>query len=185
VVLLPAQIAFLELIIDPACSVVFESEQTDPRLMEQPPRARGARLFDRTSLWVSVAQGCGTLAAAVAAYLTGVARGLSADEIRSITFVTLVVSNLGLILVNRSWRLSVVRTFKERSNPTLPWILAGSLAVLTVVLTVPGARRVFRLGTISIPSLLLAVGLSCTGLAWFEGWKAWRRFRDSTTTQLR
>jgi Ca2+-transporting ATPase len=185
VVLLPTQIAFLELIIDPACSVVFESEQTDPRIMEQPPRSRGARLFDRTSLWLSVAQGCGTLAAAVATYLVCVARGLSADEVRSATFVTLVLSNLGLIMVNRSWRLSLVATFRERRNPTLGWIVASALAVLTAVLLLPGGRRVFRLGNLSFPSLLLAAGFSIAGLAWFEGWKAWRRFREGAPAPLR
>jgi Ca2+-transporting ATPase len=142
-------------------------------------------VFDRTSLWVSVAQGCGTLAAAVAAYLLSVTRGLSADEVRSITFVTLVLSNLGLILVNRSWRLSLVRTFKERRNPTLGWIVGGAVAVLATVLTIPGARRVFRLGALSVPSILLATALSAAGLVWFEGWKVWRRFREGVPAPLR
>jgi Ca2+-transporting ATPase len=141
-VLLPVQIAFLELIIDPACSVVFEAEQTDPRIMEAPPRSTTAPILDRALLVIAVLQGLSVLAAVGTVYLWSVLDDRPDTTVRSITFATLVLANLGLILVNRSWRLPVWRTFVERRNPTLKWILMAALTMLVVMLTVPGIRRI-------------------------------------------
>ena len=170
-VLLPVQIAFLELIIDPACSVVFEAEEIDTKIMDRPPRPAGNAMFDRRVLTIAILQGLSVLAAVVAVYLWSVLGDRPDDAVRSITFATLVLSNLGLILVNRSWRLSIRRTFVERSNPTLKWILAGSLVLLTLVLSVRGVRNAFSLGSISFADALVALMASVAGVAWFEVYK--------------
>ena len=176
-VLLPVQIAFLELIIDPACSVVFEAEQIDPAVMEKPPRRVDEPMFGRQVLAVAVLQGVAALVAVVAVYLWGVHEGLAADVIRSMSFATLVLSNLGLILVNRSWRLSVWRTFAERRNPTLKWILGLAIVVLSVVLTVPWLRRVFGFGAVSLGQAALAAVAAVVGVSWFEVHKMLRQHR--------
>lgn len=116
-VLLPIQIAFLELIIDPACSVVFEAEQTDPETMSRLPRRPGAPMFRRRVLMIAALQGVSVLMAVFAVYLWGMLIGRTDDTVRSLTFATLVVGNLALILVNRSWRLSIARAIVERRNP--------------------------------------------------------------------
>ena len=170
-VLLPVQIAFLELIIDPACSVVFEAEQIDAKIMDQPPRPAGNAMFDRRVLTIAVLQGLSVLAAVVGVYLWSVLGDRSDDSVRSITFATLVLSNLGLILVNRSWRLSIWRTFVERRNPTLKWILAGALGLLGLVLSVHGLRNAFSLGGVSFADGLVAFMASVAGVAWFEVYK--------------
>ncbi len=170
-VLLPVQIAFLELIIDPACSVVFEAEEIDTKIMERPPRPAGNAMFDRRVLTIAVVQGLSVLAAVVAVYLWSVLGDRPDDSVRSITFATLVLSNLGLILVNRSWRLSIWRTFVERRNPTLKWILASALVLLTLVLTVRGLRNAFSLGSLSFADALVSFVASLAGVAWFEVYK--------------
>jgi Ca2+-transporting ATPase len=171
-VLLPVQIAFLELIIDPACSVVFESEQIDPEIMEQAPRGLGEPIFGRRSLTMAVLQGVSMLAAVVAVYLWAVVGDRSDEQVRSITFATLVVGNLMLILVNRSWRLSIWRSFRERRNPTIKWILGAATTFLVVLLSVPALRSAFHFGALRPADWLVALVAGGAGVTWFEVHKA-------------
>ena len=174
-VLLPVQIAFLELIIDPACSVVFEAEEIDPAIMDQPPREAGQGIFGRRVLTIAACQGLSVLAAVVGVYLWSLGAGRPDDVIRSVSFATLVVGNLSLILVNRSWRLPVWRTFRERRNRTLKWVVGGAVLLLVVLLSVPGLRGAFNLGPLAPGDWLLAVVAGAAGVAWFEIYKTLRR----------
>jgi Ca2+-transporting ATPase len=171
-VLLPVQIAFLELIIDPACSVVFEAEQVDPQIMDQPPRAPGAPMFARRTLAVAALQGAAVLAAVLGVYLWAVLGDRSDEVVRSVTFATIVVGNLALILVNRSWRLSVWQTFRQRRNRTLKWVLGGAGAALVLVLGVPQVRDAFDLGAMTPTDWVVAVLAGLAGVVWFEVFKA-------------
>jgi P-type Ca2+ transporter type 2C len=174
-VLLPVQIAFLELIIDPACSIVFESEEIDPNIMDHPPRGLGQSVLDRRVLTIAALQGLSVLAAVFGVYLWSVLDDRPNDVVRSITFATLVVGNLALILVNRSWRLSIWRSFQERTNPTLNWILVGAGALLVILLTVPSLRSAFNFGPMKPAYWLVALVAGFIGVAWFEAYKAWMR----------
>jgi len=176
-VLLPVQVAFLELIIDPACSIAFEAEEHDPTVMDQPPRHHDEPLLGQGVLLIAVLQGLGVLVGVVAVYAWGVAGGWDADVVRSATFVALVAGNLGLILTNRSWRLSLIRTLRERRNPVLPWILAGATALLIAVLGVPVLRDALGFGRLGIDVALAAGATAVAGVLWFEGWKAISRTR--------
>ncbi len=171
-VLLPIQIAFLELIIDPACSVVFEAEQTDPETMSRLPRRPGAPMFGRRVLMIAALQGVSVLMAVFAVYLWGMLIGRTDDTVRSLTFATLVVGNLALILVNRSWRLSIARAIVERRNPTLPWILGVAALCLVFLLSVPALRDAFSFGAITLLDAGVAVLAGLAGVAWFEAYKA-------------
>jgi Ca2+-transporting ATPase len=171
-VLLPVQIAFLELIIDPACSVVFQSEQIDPKIMDRPPRGLGEAMFDRPTLTVAALQGVSALAAVVAVYLWSVLSDRPDEVVRSITFTALVVGNLALILVNRSWRLSVWQSFRQRRNRTLKWILGGAVAALVLLLGVPPLRDAFNFGAMTIGQAVAGVAAGLAGVAWFEMYKA-------------
>jgi Ca2+-transporting ATPase len=171
-VLLPVQIAFLELIIDPACSVVFESEEIDPRIMEQPPRGLGEPMFGRRQLTIAGLQGISVLAAVLGVYLWTVLGDRPDDVVRSVTFATLVVGNLALILVNRSWRLSIWQSFRQRRNPTVKWILGSAGTLLVVLLSVPGLRSAFHFGPMRPVDWLVALLAGFIGVAWFEVYKA-------------
>jgi Ca2+-transporting ATPase len=171
-VLLPVQIAFLELIIDPACSIVFEAEQIDPDVMRQPPRRAGEPIFRLRILLISALQGLSVFAGALTVYLWSVLSGRPDAATRSITFATLVIGNLALILVNRSWRLPVWRTFRERRNPTLRWILPVAAAVLVMMVSIPAVRRTFDLGAMSLGDWVIALAAGVLGLVWFEIYKA-------------
>jgi len=123
-VLMPVHIAFLELIIDPACSVVFEAEDEESGIMDRPPRGVGEPLFSRRMLGLSLAQGAGVLAAVFCVYLWAVFSSFGDAEIRTLTFTTLVVANLGLIFVNRSWTATVLGGLRSR-NAALWWVTGG------------------------------------------------------------
>ena len=174
-VLLPVQIAFLELIIDPACSIVFESEQIDPRLMEQRPRGSGEPMFGTRMLVIAGLQGLSVLAAVLGVYLWAVLGDRPADVVRSVTFATLVLGNLSLILVNRSWRLSIWETFRQRRNPTLKWILPLTGMLLVAFLSVPWLRTAFNFGPVRLTDWFVVIVAGFMGVAWFEVYKAWAR----------
>jgi len=176
-VLLPVQIAFLELIIDPACSVVFESEELDAKIMDQEPRGLGEPMFGGRVLAIAALQGLSALLAVLAVYLWTVLGGRPDDVVRSVTFATLVVGNLALILVNRSWRLSIWQSFRERRNPTLKWILPSAGTLLVVLMSVPVLREAFSFGPMRPSDWLVALEAGFIGVAWFEVYKSRARRR--------
>ena len=170
-VLLPVQIAFLELIIDPACSIAFEAEEIDPRIMEQPPHRVGEPILSRDVLTVSALQGVGVLIAVAALFLWAVASGRPDDEVRSLAFGALAVGIIALILVNRSWRLPVWQTLRQRHNRTLAIVVLGAGAVLVALLTVPWLRTAFDLGPLDPGEGAVVLLTGFAGVMWFEAFK--------------
>jgi Ca2+-transporting ATPase len=170
-VLLPLQIALIELIIDPACSVVFEAEEVDPRIMDQPPRRAGEAILSRRVLVISALQGLTVLAAVLSVFLWAVIGGRPDEVVRSLTFAALVIGNLSLILVNRSWRLTAWGALQERRNRTLKWILGAALTLLVLLLSVPWLRDAFNLGAIEVLDWLVVLIAGVAGVVWFEVFK--------------
>ena len=103
IVFFPAQIAFLELIIDPACSIVFESEKEEGDVMNKPPRKLKEPLFNRKNMIFSTLQGLVILFVVFAVYIFSLSLGYSENHIRTLTFTAIVFGNLMLIIANLSW----------------------------------------------------------------------------------
>jgi Ca2+-transporting ATPase len=141
--LLPVHVLFLELIIDPACTVVFEMEKDEPGIMQRPPRKLNAPLFGRSMVLSGLIQGLGILVVVASVYAFGLLRGLGENEARMFAFVSLVIGNLSLIFANRSRTLSILQSIRV-PNKALWWISAGTLFSLTLVLSVPALRNVFQ-----------------------------------------
>jgi Ca2+-transporting ATPase len=156
VILGPAHVLFLELIIDPACSMVFEAEPEDEGVMERAPRSPRARLFDGTAIAWSVAQGLVALGAALA--VIGWARhaGLADGAARSAGFTTLIAGNLATLLASRSTRLPFWQTVR-RPNRTLWILLAGTVTVLALVLALQPLRGLFGLAALDAAVLGVAI----------------------------
>lgn len=174
-VLLPVTIAFLELIIDPACSVVFESEPEEMDVMRRPPRRLSDPLFNKRMVAVSLLQGLFVLIVVGVLYRASLWRGLPTNEARALTFATLVIANLALILTNRSWSSSIGRNLRE-PNKALWWVVGGTLLLLGLVLYVPFLRSLFKFSMLSWLDLLIAFAAGALSIAWFEGLKlVWRR----------
>ena len=174
-VLLPAQIAFLELIIDPASSVVFESEQTDPDIMSRSPRGINAKMFDRRELIFSVAQGFGVLVVVLGVYLWAMQSDKSEDLVRTLSFGTLMLGNIALVLANRSQHLSILQTFKERKNQTIKWILGGGIGMLVLLVNIPITREAFDLAYMNLVQWIVVVVAGFGSVLWFEIYKMARQ----------
>ena len=166
--LLPIHVVFLELIIDPACSVIFEAENAEPDTMNRPPRNPKERLFSLRSVALSLLQGASVLAVLLAIFwAAGHLRHADDDSRRALVFATLVVANVCLILTNRSWSRTIISMFKE-PNAALWWVLGGATTMLTAVLTVPLLRDLFHFGRLHAIDAAIAVVAGAVTIMWFE-----------------
>jgi Ca2+-transporting ATPase len=179
--LMPVHIVFLQLIIDPACSIVFEAEPLEPDAMTVPPRRPDQRLFDSVVLMRGLWQGLGLLLLLLATYAG--ARLMAPSDAgrdnmaRALTFVVLVLANLALIHTNRSWS-STVWWGRAVTGGQFGWIVLATLAMLGVVLSVPVVGRLFAF-TMPPPFMLLCgLGVAALSLLWFEGVKWGIRVRS-------
>src|SRR5262249_4679560 len=132
----PIHIAFLQLVIDPVCSLVFEAETEERDVMQRPPRAPDAPLFSSSLIGWSVLQGAFAFGLVALVFVVGLHRGMPQDEARALGFFSLVLSIISLILVNRSFSASLISAFR-RPNPALAWILLAVSAILALTLLWP------------------------------------------------
>jgi Ca2+-transporting ATPase len=178
-ILMPAHILFLQLIIDPSCSLVFEAEEAEQDAMRVPPRRSDDRLFDTAVLMRGLWQGSGLLALLCGVYVW-VRHVTQADDIaRATTFAVLVFANLGLIYVNRTWNAPSWRGH-HGTNRYFNWMALGTVALLAIVLFVPEAARLFSFMRPSASMLFLALACAVLGTLWFEAvkWQLHRRQRS-------
>jgi Ca2+-transporting ATPase len=173
-VLLPAHIVFLEFIIDPSSSVVFEAEPAEADVMKRQPRNPKEPLFGTRIMVLSVLQGISVLLIVLAVFAIDLYRGQGAADARALTFTTLVIANLALILTNRSWSRSILTTLRS-PNAALWWVVGGALAFLGLVLYVPLLRNLFSFKLLHPIDLAIALAAGVASVLWFEGLKAFSR----------
>ena len=171
-ILLPVHIVFLELIIDPACSIVFESEKEEKNVMNRPPRQRDERLFTKKTLTLSLLQGFIVLAVVLVVYIHAISRGFNETEVRTLTFTTIVIANLLLILTNRSWSETIMRTI-QTPNRSMIWVFSGTIISLVLVLFIPGLQDLFRFGPVPFIELIMCSVAGVMSVIWFECYKYW------------
>lgn len=167
IVLLPAHVAFLELIIDPACSTVFESEKEDKNIMKRPPRNLRQQMFNFKTVAISIIQGLGILIATFVLFIFAVKTGRSELEARSFAFTSLVVANLVLIIINLSWSKNIHKILLS-ANKILFIVVASALLCLSAVLYVPFFNGVFHLAPLGWKDIILIGIAVLASLAWFE-----------------
>ena len=160
-------IVFLELIIDPACSVAFEAEPEEADVMTRPPRRHDAPLFGKRTVTLSLLQGRSVLAMLVFVYVVSLKRGQSEEDSRALTFATLIVANSALSLCNRSWSHTVLATLRP-PNTALWWVTGGAVVLLGLVLYVPFLRDLFRFSMLHGNDLLICLGAGLVSVLWFE-----------------
>jgi P-type Ca2+ transporter type 2C len=169
-VLLPVHIAFLHLIIDPACSIVFEAEPEEAGLMRRPPRKPNEPLFGKRTWSVSSLQGLGVLVILVVLYGAALHRGRDEAQARALAFTTLIIANIGLILINRSWRHSMISMIRS-PNAALWWVVAGAVLFLGLALGIPLLRGAFRFAALRWIDIGLALLAGVISITWFELFK--------------
>jgi len=155
-ILTPVHIVFLELIIDPACSIAFEAEPEEMGIMARPPRDPKAPLFGMRDILLSLGQGAVVLI--VVLLVLGVALHDRASDAtaRALTFTTLVFGLLSLITVNRSWSRDILQILHS-PNAAYRWVMAGAIVFFAAVLYVPFLRSAFRFAPLSLENLGFAI----------------------------
>ena len=175
-VLLPVHIAFLHLIIDPACTVVFEAEAEEADVMNRPPRNPKEPLFSKRTLWLSVLQGIGVLIVLLIIFGFALYRGQGELDARALAFTTLIIANLSLIFVNRSWKDTALATLRL-PNTALWWVTGGAVVFLPLILYVPFLRDLFRFSTLHPMDLAICIIGGVSSVLWFEVFKLFNNYK--------
>ncbi|QHG16425.1 cation-translocating P-type ATPase [Nostoc sp. ATCC 53789] len=166
-VLLPVHVAFLHLIIDPACSIVLEAEPAEATVMQRPPRNPKEPLFGRKTLGLAVLQGVGILVITLAIFVVALYRRQGELDARALTFTTLILANLFLILSESSSSRLSLKILKSPNN-ALWWVVGGGLVFLAFVLYVPFLRQLFSFSFLHPIDLAICLGGGAIALLWFE-----------------
>jgi Ca2+-transporting ATPase len=169
-VFFPVHVVFLELIIDPACSIAFEAEPEEADVMARPPRDPNEPLFSRRAMGLSLLQGLSVLVIVMAVFALSIFRGQGEAEARALTYTTLIFANLGLILANRSWSRTILETLSV-PNPALWWVVGGALAFLAMALYVPFFRGLFSFAYLHFIDSAICFMAGIASVLWFEALK--------------
>ncbi|GAB3639337.1 HAD-IC family P-type ATPase [Hymenobacter arcticus] len=174
----PVHIIFLELVMGPTCSIAFENEPPEAGQMHQPPRPLTSTFLAGAELGRSLAQGLGIAAAVLGVYYYFMQQGAALPVVRTLTFTTLVLSNIGLTLANRSFTQSVFQTLRVPNR--LLWLMLGlTLTLLLVTLLVPPAQRLFGFAPVPLAQLGWCALAALVGVGWVEVYKAVLRARPA------
>ena len=168
VLLMPVHIVLLELLIDPACSIVFEAEPAGDDIMRRPPRARTSSPFARANLEHGVIQGLGSAVILLCGYGWMTAQGVDAMQARTDVFIALVIGLFLLILANRSRSHPLLASL---SNPWVARMFGGVAMMLIAVIGVPFLRGVMALALPDAGALGWSIAMLLAIVAWLEGWR--------------
>ncbi len=169
-ILWPVHIVFLELIIDPACSIIFEAEKAEANVMNRPPEPFDKPFFGVNKILLSCSQGLGILIIVFSIYLGSLKYGYSEREVRALAFTTLIAANIAVILTNRSWTRNIFQILAT-SNKTVKWVVGGAGFFLALVLTIPFLLQLFQFDPISFSEALFCIGAGFVSIVWFEIYK--------------
>lgn len=144
--------------------------------MRRRPRDPMEPIFGRKMVLLSILQGTVVLAVVLAIYAISLHRGQGESEARALTFTTLIIANLALILTNRSWSRTVISSLRV-PNAALYWVLGGAIGFLTLVLRVPGLRSLFHFAPLHANDILICIAGGGVSILWFEALKLVRTRR--------
>jgi P-type Ca2+ transporter type 2C len=169
-ILWPVHIVFLELIIDPACSMIFEAEKEEKNVMSRAPKNINEPFFSAGKIFFSCMQGVGILVICLLVYFIGLKTGYTEKSVRTLTFVTLIASNIAVILSNRSWTSGIFKILLTR-NKAVTWIVSSAVIFLILILNVPFLLNLFQFEKIGYVEFLLCTLAGFSSILWFEIYK--------------
>jgi len=170
IILWPVHIVFMELIIDPACSIIFEAEREEANVMNRPPKKLDEPFFGAKKIFFSCLQGVGILLVTLAVYLGGLYFSFDPNQVRAMAFTTLIVSNIAVILTNRSWTDNIFKIIATPNKAVL-WVVGGAVFFLALVLNVPFFLELFQFEKLTIVHVLICVLAGISTISWFEIYK--------------
>jgi len=166
----PVHIAFLEMVIDPVCSLVLEAEEEEADVMRRPPRPPKEPLLTRRLAMWSLFEGAVAFVMIAAAYLILVAQGLSEESVRAATFLAVVATVFALILVNRTYSASLLRAFLA-PNRALAIVAVFVAAILSLIFAFDIGRDLFRFGVLAPAQIFMSVGVGFGAIILLESSK--------------
>jgi P-type Ca2+ transporter type 2C len=169
-ILWPVHIVFLELIIDPACSIIFEAEKEETNVMSRPPKNIDEPFFGAKKIILSCIQGLGILGICLLVYYLGQNTGYSEKQVRALTFITLIASNIAVILSNRSWTASIFKILFT-PNKAVKWVVGGAVLYLILILNIPFLSNLFKFESVGIAEILGSALAGFFSISWFEIYK--------------
>ena len=169
-ILWPVHIVFLELIIDPACSIIFEAEKEEKNVMSRPPKKIDEPFFGSKKILFSCLQGVSILIIVLTVYFTGLYNGMSPNEVRALAFTTLIVSNIAVILTNRSWTRNIFEIITT-PNKAVKWVVGGAVVFLLIALEVPFFTDLFQFDRLHFTDILICTVAGLSTILWFELYK--------------
>lgn len=172
-ILMPVHIVFMELIIDPACSIIFEAEQEEQDIMMRPPARIDEPFFGIDKIMMSCTQGLSVLIMVILVYTLSLRMGYSEGAVRALTFTTLIISNVAVILSNRSWTQNIFHIIVT-PNRAVKWVVGGALFFLILTLNLPILLDLFRFERINLFQSLLCFAAGSLTIVWFEFYKCFK-----------
>lgn len=172
----PVHVIFLELIMGPTCSIIYENEPLERLSMRMPPRRMTDSFLSWRELSISLWQGLAITAGTLLTYRLAVDRGCDEAQTRTLVFLCLVTSNIFLTLVNRSFTLSMFETLRYR-NLLMRGILALTVAMTVMLISVPAFSGFFGFDWPGWEPALTSMTIGMAGVIWFEGYKWMKRRR--------
>jgi len=170
IILWPVHIVFLELIIDPACSIIFEAEKEEANVMNRPPKRLDEPFFGGRKILFSCLQGVGILAVTVAIYFVSLYLNFDIKEVRAMAFTTLIISNIAVILTNRSWTDNIFKIITTPNKAVL-WVVGGAVFFLALILNIPFFLDLFQFNRLSPINIVICCVAGLTTIIWFEIYK--------------
>ncbi len=172
-ILWPVHIVFLELIIDPACSIIFEAEKEEANIMNRPPKRIDESFFGVEKISFSCLQGVGILIVTLIVYTVGLHLGYEAKEVRAMAFTTLIVSNISIILTNRSWTDNIFKIIATPNKAVL-WVVGGAIFFLALILNIPFFLDLFQFNKLPLINIVICCLAGLTTIVWFEIYKMFK-----------
>lgn len=166
----PVHVIFLELIMGPTCSIVYENEPMEKNTMRQKPRKMTETFLNLRELGISIIQGLIITAGVLFVYRYAVYQGHDEGTTRAMVFTTLILANIWLCLANRSFVYSMVESFKNR-NRMFPFIVISTLVLLLMILYIPPVAGFFKLSSLSMANLATCMLVAALSVWWFEVYK--------------
>lgn len=174
----PVHIIFLEIIMGPTCSIIYENEPMEDNLMLQKPRPLTTTFFNIKEVLISIIQGLVITFGLVFIYQYAVGENMSENGTRTLIFLTLITSNIVLTLANRSFYYSIFKTIRYKNN--LVGLIIGITILLTVLLLfIPAFSNFFLFEMVSGTQIGLCILVGSISVLWVEIYKAFKRRKSN------
>lgn len=172
----PVHVIFLELIMGPTCSILYENEPAEPGIMQQRPRPFTTSFFQWRELSVSIVQGLVITTAILCIYQYAIGQGYTEALTRTMVFTSLITANVFLTLVNRSFEYSLITTFRY-PNRLVPIMLGITITLTVMLLFIAPLTHFFAFENPQLSDLLISMGAGAASVVWYEGVKYSKRLR--------